>query len=100
MTTIKKYCEHDIVIVKTTLLRGRESTSEVEAKGYVSTVRIAVRDVSGTHMEEKTVVFLLPDADVSPSDKIKIGDVVMPIMKITRPAFVGKSPNHIEVTLD
>ncbi|GAG88892.1 unnamed protein product [marine sediment metagenome] len=101
MTTINKYCKHDVVIVKTTLLKGRETTSEVEAKGCnVGTIRVAVRDVSGTHIEEKTVVMLKPDADVNRGDKIKIDDVTMAISKITRPAFVGKPPNHIEVTLD
>ena len=101
MTTISKYAKHeDIKIVRVTKSRGRETTIEVDALGYTSTVRVAVRDVSGTHIEEKTVVFLLPDAVVSREDRIKVGDVTMAISEITRPRFVGRSLNHIEVTLD
>jgi len=89
-----------IKIVKVTKSRGSETTTEVPADGYTSTVRVAVRDVSGTHVEEKTVVFLDPNAVVSRKDRIKVDDVTMAISKITRPRFVGRTPNHIEVTLD
>lgn len=99
MTTISKYAKHDIVIVRVTRSRGRETHTDVDVKGYVSTIRVAVEDVSGTHVEEKTVAMLEPDAVISRKDKLKVDGVTMAISKITRPRFVGRTPNHIEVML-
>ena len=96
-----RYRKHSITIVKATVTRGRESTTEVDVDdAYVGTIRVVERDVSGDHAVEKTVVILAPDEDVDRKDKIKIDNVTMPIRSITSPRFVGSSPNHLEVILD
>ena len=96
-----KYRKHSVTLIKVTTVRGRESTTETEIDdAYVGTIRIVERDVSGDHAVEKTVVILDPDEDIDRGDKIKIGTVTMPVRSITRPRFVGSSPNHLEVTLD
>ena len=96
-----RYRKHTVTLIKVTLARGQESTSEtVRNNAYVGTVRVVERGVSGDQEVEKTVVILDPDEDIDRGDKIKIGDVTMPVRSITRPRFVGKSPNHLEVILD
>jgi len=92
--------KHTVTIVKVSLVRGREATTEKDSPAYVTVHRVIVRDVSGDHAMEKTLVFLPPDADITEKDKIKIDDVTMPIKWIRPPRFVGQEPNHLEVLLD
>lgn len=101
MSTIKKYTKIPVNIVKVTKVRGVESTTLVPADVYVSTRRVVIRDASGSHAEEKTVLLFKPDADVTRKDKVLVDGVTMPVLSITGPRFVGRtSPNHLEVTLD
>ena len=102
MTTISKYLEHTVFIVTVTTVRGTETTTEKEVDAYVTSYTAAVRDVSGTHFVDKTLVFLGPDEVVAEKDKIResAGEPAVSIARIRRPRFVGKTPNHIEVYLD
>ena len=96
-----RYRKHSVTLIKVTVARGRETTTEtVVDDAYVGTIRIVDRTVSGDQQVEKTIVILDPDEDIDRGDKIKIGDVTMPVKSITRPRFVGASPNHLEVILD
>jgi len=99
-STATKYMKHTVTIVKVSLARGRETTTEKDSPAYITVQRVIVRDVSGDHAEEKTLLFLPPDADVVEKDRIKIDDVTMPIKWIRAPRFVGQEPNHLEVLLD
>lgn len=103
MTAISKYLKHTVTIITTTTLRGTETTVEKDdVKAYVTTYRAVERDVSGTHLVDKTLVFLGPDETISSRDKIResADEKAVSIAKIRRPRFVGKTPNHIEVYLD
>lgn len=102
MTSISKYLKHKVFIVTTTTLRGTETTSETEVDAYVTTYRAVERDTSGSHLVDKTLVFLGPDETIAKKDKIRESEdeVAVSIAKIRRPRFVGKTPNHIEVYLD
>ena len=103
MTTVSKYLKHKVIIVTVTLTRGVETTVETpDVAAYVTTYRAVIRDVSGTHLVDKTLVFLGPDEVIGFKDKIResAGEPAVSIAKIRRPRFVGKTPNHIEVYLD
>ena len=101
MSTIGKYTKIQVNIVKVTKVRGVESTALVPADVYVSTRRVVIRDPSGSHAEEKTVLLFNPDADITRKDKVLLDGTTMPVLMITKPRFVGRSsPNHLEVTLD
>ncbi len=102
MTTISKYLKHKVTIVTTTTLRGTETTTEKEVDAYVTAYRAAEKDVSGTHLVDKTLVFLKPDETIALKDKIResTDEEAISIAKIRRPRFVGQTPNHIEVYLD
>lgn len=96
-----KYRKHSVTIVTVTTSRGRESTSETEVDdAYVGTIRSVVRDESGNHPVEKTIVILSPNTTITRKDRIRVDGIEMPVRSITRPRFVGKTPNHLEVILD
>lgn len=103
MTTISKYLKHTVTKIITTHARGVESTVEVDdVKAYVTTYVTVEKDVSGSHLVERTLIFLGPDEVIAQKDKIRVnaGEVAVPIAKIRRPRFVGQPPNHIEVYLN
>lgn len=102
MTSISKYLKHKVTIITTTTLRGTEATTETEVDAYVTTYQAVERDVSGSHLVDKTLVFLKPDEVIATKDKIResTDEKAISIAKICRPRFIGASPNHIEVYLD
>lgn len=102
MTTISKYAKHTVTVITTTTSRGTETTAEAEVDAYVTTYKAVERDVSGSHLVDKTLLFFKPDETVALKDKIRVdaGDKAISIKDIRRPRFVGQTPNHIEVYLD
>jgi len=96
-----KYRKHSVTIVTVSTSRGRESTSETDVDdAYVGTIRSVVRDESGNHPVERTIVILSPETVITREDRVRVDGIEMPVKSITRPRFVGKSPNHLEVILD
>ncbi len=101
MTTIRKYLDHTVTIVKVTKTRGTESTKTIPNQpAYIDEATIAVRKPSGVDLVTKTLVMMLPDADVTKEDRLIVDGVTMPIYRIDKPRFVGSTPNHLEVLLD
>ncbi len=81
---------------------GIETTAETKVDADVTTYRAVERDVSGSHLVDKTLLFFKPDETIASKDKIRVddGDKAISIKEIRRPRFVGQTPNHIEVYLD
>ena len=101
MITIKKFLRHTVTIVKVTHSRGEITETEVpDIEAYITERTLVARDVSGVHLETKTLVFMLPDANITKQDKVIVDGVKMPVYRIDHPRFLGKTPNHLEVYLD
>jgi len=102
MSRISKYLTHRVTIVKVTLARGDRTEKEISnVPAFVTSVRTATKDISGTHFVDRTLVFLEHDADVTEQDEIKVSDVASPIAEIRAPRSPRSSTaSHLEVLLE
>lgn len=101
MTTIGKYLEHTVTIIKETELRGEITVTEIpDVEAYISTIQLVERGLTEDILVTRTLLFLLPDANIDDKDKVRVDGIVRPIYKINKPKFVGKIANHLEVILD
>ena len=100
MTTITKFLEHTVTIVKVTEARGTKTETEIPNQAaYIDEITIAVRGVAGVELVTKTLVMMEPDADVTKKDKLIVNGTTMPVYQIDKPRFIGETPNHLEVLL-
>ena len=102
MSVVSKYLTHRVTIVKVTLARGDRSVTEIpDIPAFICSKRTVIRDASGDHFVDKTLVFLEHDANVTEQDEIKVNDVATPIAKITPPKSTRSSDaSHLEVYLN
>ena len=102
MSVISKYLTHRVTIVKVTLARGERSEIEIpDIAAFVASKRTVIRDVSGDHFVDKTLIFMDPDANVTEKDEIKVYNVASPIAEIKAPKSTRSSTvSHLEVLLE
>lgn len=99
---ISKYLKHRVTIIKVTLARGDRTVVEIpNVPAFVCSKRAVIKDVSGDHFVDKTLVIMEHDANITEQDEIKINDVATPIAKITAPKSTRSSTeSHLEVLLN
>lgn len=101
MSAIRKYLTDIVIIVKVTLSRGERSEVEIpNVPAFITTIKTFVRDVSGDHFVDKTLVILEHDANITGQDEIKISGVSTPVSQIRSPKSTRSAvPSHLEVML-
>jgi len=101
MSGISKYLTHTVTIVKVTLARGERTVTEIDdVPAFITSIRTVIRDVSGDHFVDKTLIMLEHDTDVTEQDEIKVGSVASPIAEIRAPRSTRSSnASHLEVLL-